>query len=173
MNRVKGKAGGDKVERKQATTAKKFTGLRASRSKALINGVNAVGRSRTVSKSGRYKFFKKGGDKVERKQAPEKPEGRWYAADDVAKPIPSRKNRHKQARLRKSITPGTILILLTGRFKGKRVVFLNQLPSGLLLVTGPYKINGVPLRRVNQAYVIATSTKVDVSGVNLPESVSE
>lgn len=32
---------------------------------------------------------------------------------------------------------------------------------------GPFKINGVPLRRVNQAYTIATSTKVDVSGVNV------
>ena len=35
------------------------------------------------------------------------------------------------------------------------------------MVSGPYKINGVPLRRVNQAYVIATSTKVDVSGVDV------
>lgn len=30
-------------------------------------------------------------------------------------------------------------------------------------------MNGVPLRRVNQAYVIATSTKVDLEGVQLPE----
>jgi large subunit ribosomal protein L6e len=59
--------------------------------------------------------------------------------------------------------------LLAGRFRGKRVICLKALESGLLLVSGPYKINGVPLRRVNPAYVIATSTKVSVSGVDVSE----
>ncbi len=89
----------------------------------------------------------------------------WYPADDE-------KNAHKRhtpkaPKERKSAQPGQVLILLAGRFRGKRVVCLKQLKSGLLAVTGPYKVNGVPVKRVHHAYTLSTSTKVDLKGVKL------
>lgn len=83
-------------------------------------------------------------------------------------PVP--KQTRKTARpqkLRSSLVPGTVLILLAGRFRGKRVVYLKSLEDNTLLVSGPFKVNGVPLRRVNARYVIATSTKISLESLDL------
>mmetsp|Transcript_10540 Transcript_10540/g.7428 ORF Transcript_10540/g.7428 Transcript_10540/m.7428 type:complete len:195 (-) Transcript_10540:7-591(-) len=104
-----------------------------------------------------------------RYEGPKKAEGvngKYYPAEDVAQPKGPTPVRNAP-RLRSSIAPGTVVILLAGRFQGKRVVVLKQLTSGLLLVSGPYSCNGVPLRRVNQKYVIATSTSVPLDGVDV------
>lgn len=155
-----------------------------ARSKELVPGVGRFSRSQVAAKRGLFKGLKKsekpaaestpetvekavGGEKNGGKRlVPTSKAPRFYPAEDVRQPKKSRKIA-KPPSLRSSITPGTILILLAGRFRGKRVVFLKQLDSGLLLVSGPFKVNGVPLRRVNQAYVIATSTKVDLEGIKV------
>ncbi|TFK23237.1 60S ribosomal protein L6 [Coprinopsis marcescibilis] len=161
-----------------------------ARSKEIVPGVGRLSRSQVFAKRGLFKgqktnptpaaqtpaeFVEKtvGGDKNGGKRlVPVAKAPRFYPAEDVRQPKKSRK-APKPAGLRASITPGTVLILLAGRFRGKRVVFLKQLDSGLLLVTGPYKVNGVPLRRVNQAYVIATSTKIDVASLKLDEKFND
>jgi len=82
--------------------------------------------------------------------------------------------RPKIAKLRKSLQPGTVCILVAGKYKGSRVVMLKQLQrSGLCLVTGPFKINHVPLRRVCQNYLIATSVRVDLEGVKVPKKIND
>ncbi|EGD74239.1 ribosomal protein L6 [Salpingoeca rosetta] len=99
---------------------------------------------------------------------------RFVSVDQPKRPIGykvGRKNR--PAKIRQSLTPGTVVIMVAGPFRGKRVVMLKALPSGLLLVSGPMSINGVPLRRVNPAFVIATSTKVDLTGLEVPECVND
>ncbi|VDP90096.1 unnamed protein product [Echinostoma caproni] len=64
---------------------------------------------------------------------------------------------------------GVIVILLAGPHRGKRVVCLGrQRSTGLLLVTGPFRYNGCPLRRVHPNMVIATQTSVDLSKLVIP-----
>merc|ERR1712124_46648 len=157
--------------------APKAKAAATSRNPLLTKGVGRYSRTAMYTRSGRYaiknkKITKKaeaapaikektiGGKQNGGKRTIAPKASRFYPADDVPRKLANSK-RAKPTKLRASITPGTVLILLAGRFRGRRVVFLKQLASGLLLVTGPYAVNGVPLRRVNQRFCIATSTKVN------------
>ncbi|KAJ3108846.1 hypothetical protein HDU97_010118 [Phlyctochytrium planicorne] len=161
----------------------------AGKNVALIPGVSSLSRTQSFKARGAFnkkkatpsasakaaatkvvqvKGAKNGGSRLVETPRP----SIFYPAEDVKSKKVSRKSA-KLGPLRASITPGTVLILVAGRYAGKRVVFLKRLDSGLLLVTGPFKINGVPLRRVNQAYVIATSTKVDVSKVKVDGKIND
>ena len=88
----------------------------------------------------------------------------WYPVSDLKSHFKRKCKVPKKAHISTELVPGQVVILLSGRFRGRRVVFLKKLESNLLLVTGPYKYNGVPLKRVNAAYVLPTNTKLNVDG---------
>ena len=86
----------------------------------------------------------------------------WYPVSDSKRHFTRNCKVPKKSHISPDFKPGQVVILLSGRFRGRRVVFLKKLESNLLLVTGPYKYNGVPLKRVNAAYVLPTNTVLKV-----------
>merc|ERR1712003_13374 len=135
------------------------------RNYALESGVYRFGRSATYHKKAIYKFAKKKAVAkkvtktpifVEKKVGGAKNGGtrmvrvKKLAADYPTKDKPAAGSSkrffsgHKR-KLRASLQPGAVAILLAGVHKGKRVIVLSQLSSGLLLITGPHKVNGCPL----------------------------
>ncbi|KAE8746946.1 hypothetical protein FOCC_FOCC006366 [Frankliniella occidentalis] len=194
----------------------KRNGLNAN----LSNGVYRFSRSRQYHKKALWKFMGKKTAKTVKPQKPrtvEKPIGGdknggkrvvLIKKRTSAYPTANRIRKHPTKKLfsehrrytRPTLTPGTVCILLAGVHKGKRVVLMKVLKSGLLLVNGkkssshkefartfdhdqvlthlwfplgPFKVNACPLRRVHQNFVIATSTTIDISGVKLPEKIND
>ncbi|CAF1206458.1 unnamed protein product [Adineta ricciae] len=94
---------------------------------------------------------------------------RYYPTEERQKKFSVKRKRFGDhpRRFRSTLTPGSVVILVAGKHAGKRAVVVKHLSSGLLLITGPHKVNGVPLRRINQIYVIGTSTKLDLSSVKI------
>jgi len=175
--------------------AKKTKKQHAPRNKLLPGGIMRYSQARMYSVKGVYKKKKFAAAKKGKTRAElvkKKPVGgaknggerlvkikREPRALESERTKIARKPRNKKPfsqharHLRPSLTPGTVVIMLAGRHKGKRAVFLKQLASGLLLVTGPMKLNNCPLRRINQIYVVATKTKLDVSKLKLPEHLDD
>ncbi|MES1912081.1 MAG: hypothetical protein MHM6MM_004417 [Cercozoa sp. M6MM] len=133
--------------------------MRKSRNSFLIPGVPALSRTKAAKLSGRGKAAKTA--RFEKKAVAKAATGKYPAHDQKVR-LNTRKRNAKPSKKAAKIAAGDVLILLAGRFAGKKVVALKPLANGTVLVSGPFKLNGVPLRMVNPAYVIRTSVNVEV-----------
>merc|ERR1719412_617498 len=145
------------------------------RNYALESGVYRFGKSATYHKKAKFVEKKIGGDKNGgTRMVRTKKLTNSYPTKDAAPAGTSKNFFSKHARkLRASLAPGAVAIVLAGVHKGKRVIVLKQLGTGLLLITGPYNLNGCPMRRIDQRYLLATSAKVDIAKVAVPENVND
>merc|ERR1711976_708436 len=175
------------------TMAPKNKNVGKPRNYALESGVYRFGKSKTYHKKAVYKFLKKETAKkaapkkaafVEKKIGGAKNGGTRmvrvkalqndYPTQDKKAAGTSKNFFSKHVRsLRSSLTPGRIAVVLAGVHKGKRVVVLKQLASGLVLITGPMKVNGCPMRRINQIYLLATETSINVDSVKIADNIND
>nr|VZI33665.1 unnamed protein product [Spirometra erinaceieuropaei] len=140
--------------------SKKFL-VRKQNERKITSGKRIISHKRSLSsltKKQRLAIKKRAAlRKVEKPKNPRFP--RAYAIQQEKKKLSLRKVQcfkdHKR-HIRSSLKPGTVLILLAGKHKGKRVVFLRALDSGLLL-----------------RYVIATKTRINIRGVAVPKALTD
>lgn len=100
---------------------------------------------------------------------------KFYPTETRPKKSKTGRVTHKShpRKFKKGLEPGRVLIILAGKHRGKRVVLLKTLKSGLLLVNGPFKINACPLKRMHQKFVIVTRTKIPFDLVSVPKHIND
>jgi len=153
-----------KQELKEALKKKKneqYAEKKEERKKLHNERVEEIKRKKEGKKEGHKKRVEAAKAKKEAKKDVKK------VKSPAVKVVKRKVRRSRLPPLRKSITPGTILIHVRPPHLGRRVIFLKRLPSGSLLCAGPRRLNRASLHRLNAKHVIATSTKIDIKSVSL------
>lgn len=158
-----------KYSRTQVFRRKKF--LRLKQKKVKKNPATKVEKKKVpVTVVKKIGGAKNGGERV---VLVKKPKAYYPTKARVASRGPHGLFKTHKRNTRKSLKPGRVVIMIAGHHAGKRVVFLKTLKSGLLLVNGPFFVNGCPLRRVSQNYVMATQTRLKLKNYRVPDHIDD
>jgi ribosomal protein L14E/L6E/L27E len=66
----------------------------------------------------------------------------------------------------KQTEKGAVLILLNPKFYGKKSILLNKTNDGFLVISGPYCINGISIKKIHPKYSIFTGLKLNLCKYN-------
>ncbi|KMV65703.1 ribosomal protein L14E/L6E/L27E [Encephalitozoon cuniculi EcunIII-L] len=88
-----------------------------------------------------------------------------YMPDDIPRFVEKYKARTaRKPRVRRTdLVKGMVVVVLEGVFASRRVVYLKGLEDNIALCAGPKSINGIPLFRIDERYLLATSTVLDLN----------
>merc|ERR1712071_440706 len=137
------------------------------RNYSLESGVVRFGKSKTYHKKAIYKFLKKKAAKKADKPAPKFIEKKVNGAKNGGtRKVPSRKLPTANDF---PTTDKDIMRKTRKCFSNHKRVVRPSLKAGTI----PFMVNGCPLRRVNQRFVVATSTSIDLSAVKIPEKIDD
>ncbi|ABW98320.1 rpl6B (nucleomorph) [Hemiselmis andersenii] len=77
------------------------------------------------------------------------------------------KNKRLIIKTKKKFKIGSIIILLGSKFQGKKAVLLKITKKGLLIISGPFSVNGISLRRINPRYAVPTEIGIGLNNLQL------
>lgn len=89
-----------------------------------------------------------------------------YESEDVPKYIEKymKKLAKKAQRTRRTdLETGMITVVCEGIYESKKVFYLKGLDNNLVICAGIRDVNGVPFFKIDESYLLATSTKIPVN----------
>lgn len=96
---------------------------------------------------------------------------RLYIPDDTPEFVERyRKTTARKPRTaRTDLARGMVVVVLEGVFASRRVIYLGGLGDNLALCVGPKSINNIPLFKIDERYLLATSTVLEIGNVDVDE----
>lgn len=96
-----------------------------------------------------------------------------YQPEDVPKYVEKymkklqKKNERKP---RTDLEKGMICVVLEGKYEAKKVFFLKSLKNNMALCTGIKSVNGAAFFKIDEAYLFATSMKINIGDIDVDEN---